>query len=273
MNDQRRYYPRRIGVVTPRSQSVYEFLVVGEDKPGTLAKTLSIFSEHYANFRDMSCYADMTSGDFVLNLFVDVARADKNAEEFRRLVSTLPFVTSVTMQKTASTLFDAFLFPATFAGDMRAAMLPADAIVGRELEVLQKFGDRGKEFAIELGRPLGIQLAETLRRFFPWSDADAMIGSAVDGLRALGWGLYSFDLSGLDDGLIGVSIVDPIFSGVFGVGESWFTVGLTSGLIEGLFGSKCAVEGKPEYTQEGRDFRFGLRQEEPIKVSKRANAS
>lgn len=270
MNDRRKYYPRRIGVVTPRSESVYEFLIVGDDKPGSLVKTLAVFSDHYAVFRDMSCYSEMTTGEFVLNIFVEVGRADKTAAELRNMIAKLPFVHSIELEKTASTLFDTFLFPATFIGDMRAAMLPAEAIVKREREVLKRMGDRGKLTAIDLAKPLGEQLADTLRQFYPWSDSDSLVGTAVNGLRALGWGLYSFNMSAARDGLIEISIVEPIFAGMPGAAGSWFTVGLTSGLIEGLFGSSCRVEGEPRFDQEQNAFRFALRLEEPIKVSNKA---
>jgi formyltetrahydrofolate hydrolase len=75
------YYPRRIPVLSPQGENVYEFLIVVKDEIGILAKIASIFFRHRINLLSHYGYLfDPSSKKFVQTVFCDFGEADCTSE-------------------------------------------------------------------------------------------------------------------------------------------------------------------------------------------------
>ncbi|HUI85966.1 MAG TPA: hypothetical protein VLY21_02275 [Nitrososphaerales archaeon] len=252
------YYPRRIGIVTPRGEKIFKFVVVAEDKQGYFFKILNIISGHYVNLSSSFTYSDVASGTFMVNVVGDMKHADRTSSEIKDEIAALPFVKSVDVESAQDVLFDKMLFPLMIAGDLRAVVLPVSALIEREHKVLE--GPGGRETIMESQRPLGASLVATLRTFLPWIDSEALTQAASDALCALGWGFFDFDTTELKKGRVKITVRYPIFSESPGENISYSIIGLTAGVMEGCNGFRFVPIGKVTYNEESKEMKFELEQ-------------
>jgi hypothetical protein len=243
-------------MVTPRGEKVYKFVVVAEDKQGYFLQILNIISGHYVNLSSSFTYSDISTGTFLTNVIGDLRKADKSAAEIKREIASLPFVKSVEVESAQDVLFDRMLFPLTIAGDLRAVVLPVDALQERERRMLAN--DGGREAIIDTQRPAGVSLTATIRRYLPWVHTDALVEASVDALCALGWGYFEFDTTAVKQGKVGVSVKYPIFSELPGDNVSYSIVGIAAGVLEGIYGLRFTPQSKVTYDAEEKEMSFEL---------------
>ena len=252
------YYPRRIGIVTPRGEKVFKFVIVAEDKQGYFYKILNVISGHYVNLSSSFTYSDVASGTFMVNVVGDMRLADKTPAEIKNEIAALPFVKSVEIESARDVLFDKMLFPLMIAGDLRAVVLPVSALMEREQKMLESPG--GRDAIMESQRPLGASLVTTLRRYLPWIDSEALTQAASDALCALGWGFFDFDTTDAKKGWYSVTVRYPIFSEIPGENISYSIIGLTAGILEGCVGTRFEPKGKVTYNDGSKEMKFDLEQ-------------
>ncbi len=257
MIKERIQFPRRLAIVAPRGEKVYQFVMVSDDVQGCYVKILDILSKHYVNLSSTFSYSDIPSGTFVTGAFGDFKGADRTPEQVKAEISRLPFVKSIEVEAVGESLFDKSLFPILIAGDIRAAVLPVDALLERERYMLEKEGN-GKNAILETQVPVGANLSGTLRRFLPWTDSNRLLTATADSLRSLGWGIFEFDTAHLKDGKVKVSVRYPIFSEVPGMTNSYSIVGISAGVLEGVFGTPFEMRGESTYSAETKEFKFEL---------------
>lgn len=246
----REYYPRRIALVAPQGESVFEFVITGDDRPGTIHAISGIFSKHYVNLTSLDSDS-IASGEFVLVIYADFRKADVTADQVHKEISELKFVNSSVFGKASSVLFERYLFPITAGGNNRAIILPALALVGYEKAVMERAGAKeGAEHLVATGRPVGLGLASTLRAYMPWTGSEKMVDAASDAMRALGWGLCSFDRS-VEKGAVHVTVKNPVFAGISETSVSWLLVGVISGILEDMLETPNAIEGPVSTTKDG----------------------
>jgi hypothetical protein len=254
---QEEYYPYQIGIVMPRGEQVYEILIVADDKQGNFLKVLDVMSRHYVNFYHTSTRTDMATGTFLTHAFGDFRKADVTAAQLKSELTRLPIVKKVVVEKKDAMPFGKFLFPLMLASDLRVSLVPVDAFVEREENLLRE-GSGGKQTLIDMLRPLGLSMSTSLRRFLPWVDRNTFISATEEAIRALGWGIFKFEISGARHQKVKVTIRQPIFSELEGVKQSYTTVGLTAGLLEGITGVRYELEGKPTYSSATKEMKFEL---------------
>ncbi len=230
-HDAATYFPRRLALVAPQGESVFEFVVTGQDRVGILKEMCAIFAKHYVTLTSLDVDL-VASGEFVNVSYADFRNADAPAKLVQKEIAALRSVRKVVYGRATDVLFEKFMFPITAGGSARAIILPVSALIGFEQAVLLSEGKQGERHLIEIGRPVGRGVANTLRSYLPWADSKPLVGAAVDAMRAMGWGLCSFDLSRVKDGRVSVVVKNPMFAGLTDASVSWLLVGVTSGLLE-----------------------------------------
>src|SRR5208283_1018905 len=225
------YFPRRLALVTPQGESVFEFVVTGQDRVGILKEMCAVFAKHYVTLTSLD--VDLVASDEFVNVsYADFRNADASAKQVQQEIAALKSVKKVVWGRATDVLFEKFMFPITAGGSSRAIILPVSALIGFEKAVLKRESKHGEEHLIATGRPVGLGVSNTLRSYLPWADSKALVGAAVDAMRAMGWGLCSFDLSRIRDGRVSVVVKNPMFDGLTDTSMSWLLVGVTSGLLE-----------------------------------------
>lgn len=243
------YFPRRLALVAPQGESVYEFVVSGSDRIGMLSDMARTFAKHYVNLTSVDLDS-IASGEFVLIVFADFRNSDAKPEQVRKELSSLRSVKTVVFGRAVDILFERFMFPITAGGSNRAIILPVSALVGYESAVIEKAGEEGERHLLDTGRPVGLGLASTIRSYMPWDDAEALVAASVDAMRALGWGLCTLDLSDMQSGRVSVTVRNPIFSGIGYASPSWLLIGVISGLLEDLMAFPNQLVGRPAKSKD-----------------------
>jgi predicted amino acid-binding ACT domain protein len=265
----REYYPRRIALVAPQGESVFEFVVTGEDRPGMVHAISGVFGKHYVNLASVDSDT-IASGDFVLVTYADFRKADASAGQVQKEIRSLQFVKSVVFGSATNVLFERYLFPITVGGSNRAIILPVGALIEYEKAVLQRAGaEVGAQHLIATGRPVGLGLASTLRSYMPWAAPDALVVAATDAMRALGWGLCTFDRSKIKEGTVSVTVQNPMFAGLAETSVSWLLVGVIGGILQDVLEFPNALDGDVSSIGNS-ELRFGLARSKEAKPAKPA---
>jgi len=229
--DATEYFPRRLALVTPQGESVFEFVVTGQDRIGILGEVCAIFAKHYVTLTSLDVDL-VASGEFVMVSYADFRNSHASAKTVQREIRALRSVKKVVCGRASDILFEKFMFPITAGGSERAVILPVSYLFGYERAVLQRRGREGEQQLVAMGRLVGQGVSNTLRSYMPWEDPKVLVGAAADAMRAMGWGLCGFDLSRVKDGRISVVVENPMFVGLADTSASWLLVGVVSGLLE-----------------------------------------
>lgn len=247
------YIPRRIALIAPQGESVYEFAISGRDRIGMLKDMSAVFAKHYVTLTSVDVDTTAT-GEFVMVVYADFRNADVNAKQVEKMLGAVRSIKRVVMGRASDVLFERFMFPITAGGSNRAIILPASSLAGYEKAVIGKGGRQGEEHLLATGRPVGLGVASTIKSHMPWADSNALLDAAVDAMRAMGWGLCSFDLSKMKEGLVSVSIRNPMFSGLTEAPVSWLLIGVVSGALEDLAPFPNRLRGRPTASKESITF-------------------
>jgi predicted amino acid-binding ACT domain protein len=259
MSHDPQYFPRRIGVVTPRGEAIYEIVVVGEDKVGCLQTVLKILADRFVDLRDVSAYDSPGTASFVLNVFADLSRAEGTPENLRRELAKLPFVKTVAMGNVIGSPYSKFLFPVFITGEPRVLLFPAATLVATENRIIEMLGQEGRATMFEAGKSAGAHLSQELTRFLPWSKGSELMSAASDQLRAFGWGIFKFGLGEMSRGKVSVNVQQPPFVDTPGAKDSLLLVGIASGVLEEILGFGSELDGKGVYSAEKEEFAFRLK--------------
>lgn len=257
------YHPRLIGLAPPlesvRSGSVYEFLAVGRDEVGTLAKLNGVLNSHHLKLTTAGGYSVPEPGTFVWSGFADYSRSEFKPEDTLREMRKLSFVTYAEAAKIDEVVFDRYLFPVTMLGKQRAIIFRAEPFTRVEQRLIAAFGSGGATIMFDEGRHYALEAFSHYVAMLPGASPEVILKNAVAGLRATGWGLFAVDVSRLLlDGVAKVTVRDPPFAGVPGARESFFTNGIACGALEGIFSAKTAVESS-SYDEKTRTLHLVLK--------------
>jgi hypothetical protein len=255
-----RYYPRYLGVATPRGQQTYEFLITGDEEMGALAKVALLFASHKINLNMVGTYQSDGSDGFVFNMYADFAKADCSPSQLVEELKDIQAVRTVETEDVSESLFDRFLFPVMMAKDMRAVVVIASALVSVETHFSKFLGQQGRHLMFESGKQAGLSILKNTRALAQKSSTEELLANLRERLRTTGWGIFSFDTSAVEKGTIEVIVLQPIFSEVDGVQESWYTFGLASGLMEGVFGSPLVLASSG-YKRDAKELAFRLQEQ------------
>ena len=237
------YFPRRLALVVPQGEAVFEFVITGHDRVGMLKEVMTVFSKYYVTLTSLDVDL-VASGDFVMVSYADFRNATATAKRIQNEISKIRSVKKVVQGRASDILFERFMYPITAGGSERAIILPVSAIINYEKAMLQRGGTEGELILIEAGKPVGRGVSNTLRAYMPWVSSAALVSAGVDAMRAMGWGLCDFDLSQVRKGRIIVRVKNPMFSGLGDTSVSWLLVGVVSGLLEDVvpFPNRVEVE-------------------------------
>jgi predicted amino acid-binding ACT domain protein len=250
------YFPRRLALVAPQGESIFEFLVTGQDRIGILKQMSATFAKHYVTLTSVDVDT-IASGQFVLVTYADFRNADADAKQVQKELKALKSVKTVVFGRASDVLFEKYMFPITAGGSNRAIILPVTALIGYEKAVLQRGGKQGEHLLIATGRPVGKGVSNTLRSYMPWADSQALVRAAVDAMRAMGWGLCTFELSRIKEGTVSVVVKNPMFAGLTDTSVSWLLVGVISGILEDVLSFPNRLSGRP-VTSKDRELAFEL---------------
>jgi hypothetical protein len=129
--------------------------------------------------------------------------------------------------------------------------------MGYEKGVLEKGHAQGEEHLIATGRPVGKGVSSTLRSYMPWADGPALVSAATEAMRALGWGLCTFDLSEVKEGRVSVTVRNPLSAGLGVQSVSWLLIGVVSGILDDVIPFPNRLHGSPTVSKES-DLSFEL---------------
>lgn len=130
-------------------------------------------------------------------------------------------------------------------------------MMGYEKAVLEKGHAEGEEHLIATGRPVGKGISSTLRSYMPWADGPALVVAATEAMRALGWGLCTFDLSKVKEGRVSVTVRNPLSVGLGVQSVSWLLIGVISGILDDVIPLPNKLYGRPTVSNES-DLAFDL---------------
>ena len=224
------YFPRRITVVVPLGEAIYHFIIVGKDDVGVLAKITEVIARHGVNLISGGTYDASKKGEFLFNVFADLARADTTSEKLAAELRALPFVSTVTASQTEETVYDQHMFPVVLFENNRAVIVPAESISFIERDLRKQIGKQGLQFLFEVGRSSGLNLTALHRNMIPDADRGTLLATAIDDMRARGWGLVSMEPPKKAFAKTKVTVREPIFAGVAGANRGLVAHGPRLGL-------------------------------------------
>ena len=241
-----RFFPRDLGLAPAaeslRSGRVYEFLAVGKDEAGALTRLLAVMNSHDAKLYTSGGYSMQEPNNFVWTAFADFGDSLSAPELALREIKQLSFVIDAQAAKIGDVVFEQFLFPVFGPNHTRAVILRAEPLVHMEQNLMKDFGTPGASIMFEEGKNYALEIFGHVLSLLPSASTDLQVKNAIAGLRATGWGIFEFELFHFEkEGIARVSVRDPVFSAVSGVRESFFTNGVVSGLLEGIFKVKTGV--------------------------------
>lgn len=242
----RRYYPRYIGLA-PRqaklaSGRVYELLVTGSVAPGVAAKLSAVMAEHHVNLYPSGGYYSYEPGRFVWTTFADLSDSKSAIESVTAELDEFDFVEEVECSGVDDVLFDRYLFPVLAGNGSRVVVFRLEPLLLVEQRLKEAFGSGGDTIMFEEGKNYSLATLKEYYAMLPRASPEELLENVVAGLRATGWGLFSFELSRLQsEGTAAVTILEPPTAVKPELNESSFTNGIVAGIIEGLAGRKMRV--------------------------------
>ncbi len=190
------YFPRNISLVVPLGESIHQFIIVGRDQVGALAKIAETIAKHNVNLLTGGTYGKNTGDDFLFSIFADLAAASCTPEDLASELKALPFVSKVSFSHTDEGIYDQHMFPVVFFEANRAVVLPAESIAFMERDLQRQIGKHGQQVLFEVGRSSGINLAALHKNMLPDADRGTLLSTAKDDMRARGWGLVTIEAGG-----------------------------------------------------------------------------
>jgi predicted amino acid-binding ACT domain protein len=269
MDDETKFFPRKINVVVPLGESVVHFLVVGKDEAGALAKIAGVLAAHGLNLLNAGTYETTKKDEFLFNFFADFAKADVTLEAISTELKALSFVSLVSASRSEEAVYDKHMFPVVLFEGNRAVLLLAESVVSIERDLQRQIGKQGQQVLFEVGRSSSLIISAVHRNMLPDADRETLLATACDDMRARGWGLTAFQAPKDPGEKMRVTVREPIFAGIGEAKESWWLMGLASGFFEAIYGHRTVVVGRPSYDADKRVFSFELAEFSPDSRSNR----
>jgi hypothetical protein len=237
---------------------VTEFVVVGRDQIEAITRMLALLKDHKVELLGLESQGLPESLHFVITAYTDMRAADCSLDELLVLLRDLLVVDSAEGASLSSSRYDKFLFPIVALDSSRLVITSAENLAQVEGHFSKLPRDGGTLVLFEMGRQSGLAIARSLRRSHTHVSQKQMLEMSADELRTSGWGLFKFDVAEMESGSVGVEVRDPIMMNIPGATESWWTYGLCSGLVEGIYGMAGYVSGPHTYSEKTKQIKFKL---------------
>ncbi len=183
MSDEPAYFPRKINVVIPLGESVCQFIVIGKDEIGALARITEVMAKHGVNLVSGGTYDAGTTGEFLFNFFGELAECDVSAEALSSELRTLPFVSRVSVSQGDEAVYDRQMFPVVLFENNRAVILTADSMTFIERDLQKQIGKQGQQVLFEVGRSSALSIAALHKNMIPEADRETLLKTACDDVR------------------------------------------------------------------------------------------
>lgn len=257
-----RYYPRYIGLAPRQAKlatgRVFELLVTGRVVPEVASKLAGVMAEHHASLYPSGGYYVYEPGRFVWTTFADLGDSKTAIESVTAGLEGFDFVEQVECNVVGDVLFDRYLFPVLAGNGSRVVVFRLEPLLVVEQRLKEAFGTGGNSIMFEEGRNYALATLKEYEAMLPGYPPSEVLRNVVAGLRATGWGIFSFELSRLQrEGTASVTIVEPPIAVKPEVHESSFTNGLVAGIVEGVSGRKVRV-GASKYEPSIRTLALTL---------------
>jgi hypothetical protein len=242
----------------PESSNLTEFVIVGKDQIESLTRILALFKEHRVGLVGLESQSLPEVDHFVITAYTDIKSADLTLPALLDQLRDVLAIESARGAELGGSRYDKFLFPVIALDASRLVITSAENLAEVESYFAKLPRKTGTQALFEAGRQSGLAIVRSLRTLHPRDPQKTMLDMAEDELRTSGWGLFSFDVSELEQGTVGVSVRDPIMMNILGAKESWMTYGLCSGLVEGIYGMAGYVSGGHAYSEKTKQMKFKL---------------
>jgi hypothetical protein len=242
----------------PESSNVTEFVIVGKDQIEAITKILALFKEHKVGLVGLASQSLPQVDHFVITAYTDIKSSDLTLPALLDQLRDLLAIESAKGAELGGSRYDKLLFPVLALDASRLVITSAENLAQVENYFSKLPRETGTQALFEVGRQSGLAIVRSLRRLHPREPQKGMLAMAEDELRTSGWGLFSFDVSEMEHGIVGVSVREPIMMNVLGAKESWITYGLCSGLVEGIYGMAGYVSGGHAYSEKTKQMKFKL---------------
>jgi hypothetical protein len=242
---EREYFAKNIAITKPPGDHIFEFLIEGRDEIGALESILRAFSKHKINIRTISAgpgqQVEGKRGNlFVTSAFCDFSKADCTIELLLGELRNLPFVRNALSADMTGRLFDRFLFPMKIMGEHRVILFRVEPLLNIEKHLVERMGSGGAAMMFEEGRSYAEEVIAQYKKALPDLEAEALLDSIKDGLRATGWGIFSFRRA--SEGFE-VTVTDPPLIEGSEYKENRFFYGVTARILESLYGGELVLSG------------------------------
>jgi hypothetical protein len=164
-------------------------------------------------------------------MFCDFTLADCTAEYAASEMRSLPSVTHVETTAMKSKVFDSFSFPVKMT-NQRALIMAVKPLLKIEKHLTERMGSAGEAIIFE-GKDYARSMVAEFREILENLSRESTMQNVVDGLRAMGFGLFEFASRGTK---FKVTVKHPPTLDDMVV--SHFIVGFSAGILAAIFGGE-----------------------------------
>ena len=235
-----RYHTKNFSLSTPAGSNVFEFFIASDHQIGTTAKICEIFARCRAKILQMYGSFEAESNSFVYSFFCDFARANTTVEAVIRLIRNLQTTRKIDAFNCQNKLYDQAFFPLVVMQKHRVIMMRAEPLLRIEKRLGQRFATGASVIMFEEGKAYASETIEYYRQVMGSEvSSENFIGNIIDGLRATGWGLFSF--ASQVDSTFELEISHPPINRKDSLFESRFVIGVAAGVLESIFSTQLRV--------------------------------
>ena len=252
------FKPRVLGLGHSSVSSVTEFVVVGKDQIEALTRMLGLFRDHRVRLVGLESQSLPGNAHFIITAYADMNSADCSLEAMLGVLRAVLAIESANGADLRGSRYDRFLFPVVALDASRLVIMSAESLAQVENYFATLPQETGTHALFETGRQTGLAVVRSIRRLHGKSTQKQMLAMAEDELRTSGWGIFTFDVSEMERGTVSVAVREPITMNILGAGESWMTYGLSSGLVEGIYGMAGYATGRHSFSEKTKQLRFKL---------------
>ena len=252
------YQPRILGTRRSSNVPVTELVIIGKNQLDALRGLLDAFKKHKVELLGLESQIMPETKLFIITTFINMSHSDYRLEDLLAILRGLLSVDSAKGSSLAGSEHESFLFPIVALDGSRLVTSTTQTLS----EVQKYFStlpfEVGNLVMFATGRQSGLALVRSLRRSHRGELQEEMLRIATDELRTSGWGLFSFDASEMEAGVIKVFVNDPIIKGMTGETESWITYGISAGVVEGIYGLVGNINAARSYDSKKSQLKFRI---------------
>jgi hypothetical protein len=234
------YYPKNFSLAAPAGSKIFEFVVCADDRIGITGTICQAFTNRGIRILQIYASYEKDAESFVHSFFCDFSNTETPADHVSDLIGMLPGILKVDTFSCKDRLFDQLFFPLMIMQKHRVVVLRIEPLLRVEERLAKRFGSGSAAILYEEGKTYSIETIEHYKESLPISQ-ELLMKNVVDGLRATGWGLFTFSNVSSEHQAYEVKITHPPINLEDSYLVSRFVVGIAAGVLESVYSTQLRV--------------------------------